>query len=74
MLDVIMAFLRFGDIIMFENLMLLHNYDIYTDSQIFCLRQFLYLYHRIIRNLNVNINSSDNLITGTKEVYKLLDY
>lgn len=68
MLDAFMAFLRFGDIIMFENLMLLHN------SQIFCLRQFLYLYHRIIRNLNVNINSSDNLITGTKEVYKLLDY
>lgn len=62
-----MAFLRYGVIIMFENLMLLHNYD-------FCLRQFLYLYHRIIRNLNVNINSSDNLITGTKEVYKLLDY
>lgn len=68
-----MAFLCFGVIIMFENLMLLHNN--YMLIAIFFLSPSIpILYHRIIRNLNVNINSSDNLVTGTKEVYKLLEY
>lgn len=72
MLDVFMAFLCFGVIIMFENLMLLHNNDMLIA--IFLSPPIPILYHRIIRNLNVNINSSDNLVTGTKEVYKLLEY
>lgn len=72
MLDVFMAFLCFGVIIMFENLMLLHNNDMLIA--IFLSPSIPILYHRIIRNLNVNINSSDNLVTGTKEVYKLLEY
>lgn len=57
---------------MFENLMLLHNNDMLIA--IFLSPSIPILYHRIIRNLNVNINSSDNLVTGTKEVYKLLEY
>lgn len=65
-------FCVFGVIIMFENLMLLHNNDMLIA--IFLSPSIPILYHRIIRNLNLNINSSDNLVTGTKEVYKLLEY
>lgn len=43
MLDVFMAFLRFGDIIMFENLMLLHDYDILIARFFVFVNSYIYI-------------------------------
>lgn len=43
MLDVFMAFLCFGVIIMFENLMLLHNYDILIARFFVFVNSYIYI-------------------------------
>lgn len=43
MLDVFMAFLRYGVIIMFENLMLLHNYDILIARFFVFVNSYIYI-------------------------------